>query len=258
MPENILSCRPESFGKAKHRAYEEMQRIGIKYVEASIGHPSRMIAEKEKYEAFGLQAATISGKINIQSQSCAQEFEPWALACQVAGAKHMFVSVHAGELDRRIAYTRLYECGEIAQQYDVTICMETHPDLITNMDVALETMKEVDHPNVRVNFDTANIYYYNEGIDGYEELKKILDYVGAMHLKETNGAFKTWYFPTFGDEQGIVKWKDAFDLLNNEIEFFGPFTMEIEGCKDEQFEEEDHIKRVEDSVIHLRSLGLVS
>ena len=258
MPENILSIRPGSFGKAADRAYEEMQKIGIKYVEVCAGSPSNTLDEQAKYEAFGIKAATTSGSVNIQSSDCAAKFEPYAVACKAVGADKMFVSVKADELDLRIAYGRLYEVGEVAKQYGITVCMETHPDLITNMDVALETMKGVDHPNVRVNYDTANIYYYNEGINGVEELKKILDYVEAVHLKETNGALKTWYFPTFGDEQGIVQWAEIFGLLNGRG-FTGPFTMEIEGCEGdaEKMGPDDYVKRVADSVEHLRGLGLV-
>jgi inosose dehydratase len=112
---------------------------------------------------------------------------------------------------------------------------------------------------VRVNFDTANIYYYNEGIDGITELKKILDYVEAVHLKETNGGFKTWYFPTYGDEKGIVKFGEVFRLLNGRG-FNGPFTMEIEGCQGdaEKRDADAYVKRVTDSVQYLRKLGVVS
>jgi sugar phosphate isomerase/epimerase len=256
MPDNILAVRPSSYGKAAGRAYEEMEKIGLKHLEADIGHPSQAPAEKAKYEAHGISASTLSGRIDVQSSHCALLFEPWAAACQYLGASGMFVSVEAGDLDKRIAYGRLYECGEVAKQYGITICMETHPDLITNMDIALETIKGVDHPNVTVNYDTANIYYYNAGIDGIEELKKILDHVGAIHLKESNGKPETWYFPTFGDEHGIVDWEQTFKLLNDRG-FHGPFTMEIEGCKGEGFGPDDYIKRVADSVAHLRGLGLV-
>lgn len=258
MPENILSIRAGSFGKAADRAYEEMQKIGIRHLEVGIRHPSDAKAEKARYEKFGIKAGSLSGVIDIQSNDCGLKFEPWAAACQWLEAPVMFVSVKAGELNRRIAYTRLYECGEVARRYGFTICFETHPDLVTNMAVGLETMKGVDHPNVRINFDTANIYYYNEGIDGIKELKKILDYVAAVHLKETNGKPKTWYFPTFGDPQGIVDWKQTFGLLNQR-NFHGPFTMEIEGCEgeSERMGPDDYVKRVADSVALLRKLSLV-
>ncbi|MBI2192934.1 MAG: sugar phosphate isomerase/epimerase [Planctomycetes bacterium] len=258
MPENLLSIRPGSFGKAADRAYDEMKKIGIRYAEVCLRHPSEAKAEKARYEKFGIRAGSISGVLDVQSPECAMKFEPWAAAGQWLDAPVMFVSVKAGDLDRRIVYTRLYECGEVARRYGITVCLETHPDLVTNMSVGLETMKGVDHPNVRINFDTANIYYYNEGIDGVKELKKIRDYVGAIHLKETNGKPKTWYFPTFGDPKGIVNWKETFALMN-ERGFHGPFTMEIEGCEGdaERMGPEDYIKRVADSVAHLRKHKLV-
>lgn len=91
-------------------------------------------------------------------------------------------------------------------------------------------------------------------MDGIAELKKVLDYVGAMHLKETNGKFKTWHFPAFGE--GIVNFKEVFRLLN-ERKFYGPFTMEIEGIEGENLTREQAEARVEKSVEHLRTLGCI-
>jgi inosose dehydratase len=162
--------------------------------------------------------------------------------------------VKRGELDKATAFARLREAGETGALYGVTIVMETHPDMITNADVALETMRGVNHPNVRVNFDTANIHYYNQGVDGIAELKKVLDYVGAIHLKETNGRFKTWFFPAFGE--GIVNFNEVFRVLN-ERKFYGPFTMEIEGVEGENLTREQSEERVARSVEHLRKLGCV-
>ena len=130
--------------------------------------------------------------------------------------------------------------------------METHPDLITNAAVAIETMQGVNHPNIRVNYDTANIHYYNHNVDSVEELRKVIDYIGSMHLKDTNGGFETWFFPTFG--VGIVDFKAVFDLLATRG-FHGPYTMEIEGCAGEDFNEEETCQRVADSVAYLRNIG---
>lgn len=33
---NLISCRPESFGPRRDRAYEGMQKLGIQYAEAAI------------------------------------------------------------------------------------------------------------------------------------------------------------------------------------------------------------------------------
>ena len=260
MPENILSIRPQaSFGLARDHAYEHMQRIGIKYLELRVPHPSAAWAERQKYEALGLRAASVQGQIDLRSPMCATAFEPWAVACQHLGAKIMFASAKAGDVDRRVAYARLYECGEAARQYGVTICLETHPDLITNTTVALETMRGVDHPNVRINFDLANIYYYNEKLDGLAELTMALDYIGAVHLKESNGKYQDVYFPALGDPEGIVDWKQIFAVLNGRG-FHGPFTIEIEGTGDRDIgtTAQLHLQRVVDSVEHLRQIGVIS
>jgi len=258
MAKNVLSIRPQSsFGAARDRAYEHMQRIGIRYLELRVAHPSLARAEQAKYEPLGLSAASVHGQINMTLATCALSFEPWAVACQYLGAKVMFVATSAGDLDRRIAYNRLYECGEVAARYDVTICLETHPNLMTNMTEAVQTIKRVDHPNVRINFDMANIYYNNENIDGLAELRHGLDYIGAVHLKEHNGKHKDVYFPALGDPEGIIDWKQVYETLNGHG-FYGPFTIEIEGKGDRDIGStaELHLQRVVDSVAHLRELGL--
>jgi inosose dehydratase len=136
----------------------------------------------------------------------------------------------------------------------VTLALETHPDLITNAEVALETMRGVNHPNVRVNFDTANISYHNQGVDGVAELTKLLDHVGAVHLKETNGGYRTWFFPAFSER--IVNFQETFRRLNARG-FHGPFTLEIEGVEGENLTLEQTQARVAKSVGRLRRLGCV-
>ena len=59
-------------------------------------------------------------------------------------------------------------------------------------------MRRINHPNVRVNFDTGNITYYNQGADVVAELKKIIDYVATVELKDHGGQPRTWDFPALG------------------------------------------------------------
>jgi len=131
--------------------------------------------------------------------------------------------------------------------------IETHPNLVTNGTVGRETMERVNHPNVRINWDTANVYYYNDGVDGIAEMKKLIEFIGAVHLKDTNGRPKTWHFPALGE--GIVDFKEIFRLLNARG-FNGPFTMEIEGVEGESLDRAATEDRVARSVDHLRRLGI--
>jgi hypothetical protein len=60
---------------------------------------------------------------------------------------------------------RLRGVGDMAQKYGVTVILETHPPLFPNGDVGIATMQKVNHPAIRINYDTANMYFYNENID---------------------------------------------------------------------------------------------
>ena len=99
-----------------------------------------------------------------------------------------------GEAGRNVVYDRLRAIGENAAPFGIKVCLETHPDMAHNGDIALETMKAVDHPNIRINFDTGNVYYYNHDVTAIKEVQKIIEYVGAVHLKDTNGGYRTWNF----------------------------------------------------------------
>ena len=91
----------------------------------------------------------------------------------------------------------------------------------------LALMGEVDHPHVRLNFDTGNIAYYNRGADPCDELEQVKHLVRNVHLKDNRGGFEDWYFPAVGDGGGVdfVRVREILDGVG----FTGPYTIEIEG-----------------------------
>ena len=134
----------------------------------------------------------------------------------------------------------------------MTIALETHPDLGTNGDVHLQTMKQINHPNVRVNFDVANITYYNKNTDAVTELKKIIDYVATVELKDHNGQYKTWNFPALG--KGVVDIPAVVRVLK-EHNYTGPITIEVEGIEGVTWDEAETKQAIADSAAYVRSLG---
>lgn len=130
--------------------------------------------------------------------------------------------------------------------------LETHPDLGTNGEAHLETMKAIDHPQVRVNFDTGNITDYNRDRNAVDELAKIIDYVGTVELKDHNGAFQTGVFPRLG--QGVVDFRGVFRLLCDHG-YAGPVTLEFEGTKGIELDEAGTKKAIEESIAYIRSIG---
>ncbi len=95
------------------------------------------------------------------------------------------------------------------------------------------------------------MYYYNKGIDVLAELDLVLPYVGSVHLKETNGKFKTWFFPALGE--GIVNFPKVVEKLSG-AGFHGPYTLEIEGVKGDTLTIDLVKGRVKKSVEYMKAI----
>jgi len=239
---NVLSSRTGT--------YETLQRLGIKGVE--IGPPAPENVEKVKAELakYGLTCMSVSGDVDLTNDEGIDKFDRLLNGAVNMGAKIIFASAKANnDIPRSVTYERLRKIGDKAAKYGVKVCLETHPILCHNGDEALKTMLGVNHDNIRLNFDTANIYYYNENIDAVTELKKVVKYVGSVHVKDSDGKPKSFAFPPIGD--GIVNFPEIFRLLN-EVGFHCPFTFELEATKGEEM-----AAALEKSVNYLRKTGCI-
>lgn len=115
--------------------------------------------------------------------------------------------------ERRQVVANLRRLGDFAAGCGVTLTLETHKGPTQNASAMLQLMGEVDHPHVRLNFDTGNIGYYNGALDICEELKRVGHLVGSVHLKDSRGGFEDWYFPALG-EGGAVDFTGVRRVLD--------------------------------------------
>jgi len=249
---NLLSCNLCSYRGHTERAYAHLPTIGVKHVEIGAPAPEAAVKVLGELRARGLQPATIQAFSDIGSESFVNDL---GIACGVAaklGVRVVFTSVHAGEVPVEDVYARMREAGDVAGEHGVLIAMETHPDLMTNGGIARQTIEAIGHPHVRMNFDTANIYYYNEGTTTEAELAKVAPYVASVHLKDSAGLYKTWNFPTIG--RGVVRFAEVVRILGAEG-FTGPYTMELEGIEGQSLNADEAAADVAASVEHLRSVA---
>jgi len=251
---NILSCNLGSYRRFQDQALPHLQSIGVKHVEVRAPELDAVAELADKLAAHDLTATTVMAACPVDREDLPELLDKACASAAALGAKVVFVSAKAGDTPLDVAYARLRAAGDAAASHGVKLALETHPDLCDNGAKMVATMKAIDHPNVGVNFDTANIYYYNEGVDGLAELKTAIEQIVSVHLKDTNGGFKTWYFPTLGE--GIVDFPGAFAALNARG-FEGPFTMELEGIQGVELDEAGQLQHVADSVAYLRGAGLV-
>ena len=124
------------------------------------------------------------------------------------------------EGERKVVIGHLKKLGDLAGSLGLDVSLETHKGPTQNAEAMLTLMAEVDHPRVRLNFDTGNIAYYNRGLDPADELEKVKHLVRSVHLKDSRGGFEDWYFPAIGDG-GAVDFRRIREILDG-VGFLGP------------------------------------
>ena len=250
--ENMLACRVANYYKYQDTALPHIATCGFKYVFMNIIPPAEIDATTKRLAEHGLKVAVFRGDTDLSRESSVDEIAEQLATCEKMGVKYMFLSPKHKTVSKDVAIARLKKIGDVAKKHGVVIGLETHPDLGTNGQVHAETMKRIDHANIRVNFDCANITYYNEGTDAITELKKCIDYVATFEVKDHNGQLKTWHFPALG--KGVVDIPGVLKLLK-EHGYTGPITLEVEGIGGVERTKDLVEKDMEDSAKYVRSLG---
>jgi len=162
----------------------------------------------------------------------------------------------ANAAERQTIVTNLRRLGDSAAVCGLDLALETHKGPTQNARAMLNLMSDVNHPHVRLNFDTGNIAYYNEGVNPCDELDQVKELVRNIHVKDNRGGFEDWYFPALGDG-GSVDFARIRRIMDG-VSFCGPYTIELEGIGDEPEPGlEGRHERVCRSVAHLRSCGYI-
>jgi sugar phosphate isomerase/epimerase len=247
-----LACRLASYGKFQDAAWDHLPAIGVHHVFMSVPKPEEVSQVQERLKAHGLKPLVLRGGADLGQPGSVEELAGQLAICEKMGVRYMFLSPRHTGVDKETAYERLRQAGEVARSHGVIIALETHPDLGTSGDVHLETMRRINHPNVRVNFDTGNITYYNRGADVVAELKKIVEYVATVELKDHGGRPMSWDFPALG--QGKIDFAGVLEVLKQHG-YRGPITIEVEGVEGQPWDEEKTKRAIADSVAFLRKLA---
>ncbi|HPA46605.1 MAG TPA: sugar phosphate isomerase/epimerase family protein [bacterium] len=249
---NTLGVRLASYGKYQDAAWDHLESIGVHSIFINVPKPDEVDATVEKLQAHGLKTPVMRGDTDLSKDTCIADLAVQLETCEKMGAKYMFLSPKRHDAPKEVIFERLRQAGDVARKHGVIIALETHPDLGTNGDVHLDTMRQIHHPNIRVNFDTGNIHYYNKGTDAPTELKKIIDYVATVEFKDHNGEFETWNFPALG--RGVVKIPETVCILQDH-NYPGPITIEVEGIQGVEWSEKETKEYIAESVAYMRTLG---
>jgi sugar phosphate isomerase/epimerase len=249
---NPLAVRAMNYGRYQDDAWTHLPSLGVHYVFLNVPKADQVLPLEKGLAQGSLRPLVFHGETDLGRDTSVEELASQLAVCGRMGVKYLFLSPKHTDVTKEVAYERLRLAGDAARKHGVTIVLETHPDLGTNADAHLETMRRINHPNVRVNFDTGNITYYNQGLDAASELTKIIDYVAAVELKDHNGRFMDWNVPVAG--KGVVDFPAVLKVLE-ERRFQGPITIEAEGVKGVEMDETQTKRYIAESVGYIQSLG---
>lgn len=271
-----IACFPNSYGRfGPNAAIDLLPSAGIKWLELPIKNhgvpsffkeepvltenstPATIFALKERIAEAGLQVCScnITSGNPLQEDVVERTLKKLTIAHQFGVDR---VVAGGGELEQEDQWPTLI--GNLkrilnrAEELGIQYCCETHPGTSQNAEAMLELLEKVNYPNLKINFDTGNIFYYNKKVDLFQQMELIADQIHHVHLKDTNGEFKAWHFPALG-AGGAVPFDQVHQFLNK-IDYAGPCSLEIEGIEGEaELTLDETQQRIVDSVNHLKENG---
>lgn len=269
--DNVVAINAYSFREfSPFVAYRYAPKAGIRYVDlpASVSG-SQFVPElmndddiqrlKDRLTQMGVVPATIGVYADLLNP-----MHPEAMRRRIVFAEKMGVNtlisdaarkteVNADEW-RKLVNTLRY-LGDYALDHGVRIAIETHVGLTHSGALAAKLLDEVDHPGVGVNYDTGNIYFYNDDVNPVDDVKLVANRVFAVHLKDTEGGKGDWGgFCDLG--QGKVDLPAIIAVLQS-VGFRGPYGIELEGKPGQDLNRDGYFQSILRSVDYLRKIGLL-
>ena len=248
---NQIACSCRSYGISwLPVSFEYIQKLGIKYIElpAEQSIPCALVPEimfdehwREGESSWVFSLTDLKDLIKelnlipISLDIHSQLLHPKAVEIaknRIEFAHKLGVKIvitGCGEHEEKslpaVVYNHLKEICEYASDFNITVALENYNWITQNGKECFKVIKAVNRSNLKINYDTGNIYYYNDGVDPAEDIKYIAEYVGYVHLKDSSGIKDEHTLLALGE--GRVKFSDIFKILN-EAGFFGPLSIEIE------------------------------
>lgn len=244
MPSNtpahpLICCKTDGFaGQPTTRLLEAIAAAGFRHVEleAVVSDHARYVPEQldnagiervvAELRLYGLTPLSVAGHADLDTPAGVSALRRRIAFAAAIGAR--FVTTGTGHTDDPAAAERFFALtapwiADAARQ-GIMIALESHGGLTGTGAAARETIKRLNSPWVRINYDPANVIYYT-GQRPEPDLPLIADQVVHFHVKDSGGQSGAWDFPTPG--QGTIDFVNLFRTLRA-VGYSGPYSIELE------------------------------
>ena len=194
--DRIVSVSTMAFdGYPLEIALDELAALGVKHVEpASVDKIFQHLVEEDfrderaawlrgRLEVRGLSCLSLSVHMDLTGPDAVERFHRRLKFARNIGAR--CVNSIAGPTERLEEFRKnIPAIADRARDLGIMIALENHGDLLDREQQLLDFIREVDHPAIRVNYDTGNAWYYSKGaINPVEELALLAPVVAHVHVK---------------------------------------------------------------------------
>jgi L-ribulose-5-phosphate 3-epimerase len=237
--QNILAGHTNSYHTyGLDDALEGIAKAGFKYVELSAvrGWTEHVPLEataadsreiKAKLAHWGLTPSALSGHSDLTTAAGVVDGKKAVDLAEKFGLGIMNTAVggHYSEGEDKSAFMgHIHDLADYAAQRGIVLSLEVHGDIMASGALSVPLIEEIDRPNVRINYDTANCVFYGN-VQAADDIGITLPYLAHVHLKDTRGGYRDWDFPAVGE--GKVDFKRILAVLEDGG-YRGPFSVEIE------------------------------
>jgi L-ribulose-5-phosphate 3-epimerase len=194
--------------------------------------PAELQEVKDLLNQHGLAAVSLSGHSDLVSDDGVTEFRKALGLCRSLGITMITTSTggHAdtsgGSLDeqRTEFLVRIRPLADEAATDGVTICLETHGGLLATGAISADLVRQIDKPNVGINYDPGNVIFYG-ATRPETDIERAVGLINHVHVKDQIGGPGVWNFPQVGT--GEIDFPKLFSVLDA-AGFTGPCSVEVE------------------------------
>lgn len=176
--------------------------------------------------------------------------------CERMGIDIMNTAIggHYSENEDEAAFMgNIHQLADYAAERDIAIGIEIHGEITSSGKKAIPIINKIGRKNVRINYDTANIEFYDNGTKAEDDLEQTIPFLIHVHVKDHRGGGKVWDFPALGE--GQINFRKLLEMFAKG-HYTGPYSVEIE-FKGEPWPSLAEVNRaMKASYQHLVSLGL--
>jgi L-ribulose-5-phosphate 3-epimerase len=237
----LISCSPDAFGSSDMAlSLAAIHDAGLKYIEVPscwIGPPddqtlspddARLDRLLELLAAHELRAGTLSVTVIEPHEENALERLSAGLRAAIRLGCNVVVAAAgsaATEADRRRLLDQHRRLGDEAGELGLVVAFETLPGLCDDSRAMHQTMQDLDHPALRLHFDTGGCAARNPWSSWEVALQRVCGWLGGLRLTDTSGTPGEFDMPPLG-QGATIDFTRTLQIVQA-VGFRGPATIDF-------------------------------